>query len=206
MNRSQFYILFLAILLIIDTGINIYYDIKLIGWTLVVSWIGNCLNIIAALLDIIAVSRNSGPVCYHFSLILLVFGNFISLLLFFFVKYNGRFYFIKIASIALITSLISLIQIYLKRFPYMQELTRIEQQQLNPQMEQQQPLYQPENEPNVEPIDINIQQPQNESNVTPSEYQKPQFDVQATNEDTAPLPNFQQPQCQTVLENNSPIN
>ena len=88
----------------------------------------------------------------------------------------------------------------------MQELTRIEQQQLNPQMEQQQPLYQPENEPNVEPIDINIQQPQNESNVTPSEYQKPQFDVQAVNEDTAPLPNFQQPQGQTVLENSSPIN
>ena len=86
----------------------------------------------------------------------------------------------------------------------MQELTRIENQQLNQQMEQQQPLYQPGNESNVEPIDI--QQPQNDSNVTPSEYQKPQIDFQTVNEDTAPLPDFQQPQCQPILEDNSPIN
>ena len=86
----------------------------------------------------------------------------------------------------------------------MQELTRIEEQQLNPQIEQQQPLYQQENEANVEPIDI--QQPQNDTNVTPTDYQKPQIDYQPVNEETAPLPDFQQPQCQPVLENNSPIN
>ena len=204
MERIQIYILVLAILLILDTALNIYFDINLIGWTLVVSWIGNCLSIVSALLDIISTARNSGPIGYHCSLILLVFSDFIALLLFFFVRVNGRFYFIKLATIALISSLIALIQVYLKRFPYMQELTRIEEQQLNPQIEQQQPLYQQGNEANVEPIDI--QQPQNDTNVTPTDYQKPQIDYQPVNEETAPLPDFQQPQCQPVLENNSPIN
>ena len=201
MNRSQIYILLFSIVLLLDTALNIYYDINLVRWAYVVAWIGNCLNVVAAILAIIAVSCNLGPKFYQISLIILVLSDLISLLLFFFANIFGRFYFIKIANLAIITSLIALIQLYIKRLSFIQQVAQNGDQQMYEQVDQQQPLYQNENEPNASPIDI--QQPQNAPNITPSGYEKPHLDIQPINEATAPPPDFQQNQCYPVLEPNS---
>ena len=151
MNSLQIAILVLAILLILSTGFNIYAELPFSGWGIIISYVGNGINVVTSITLLIGVFRNLGKSFYKIPLIFLYVGDIISLFVFivFIVIYILNYP--KIINMVIITALIVIVHICLKKFGLVYANSQnAEQQQFLP-INFQQSQSQTDYEPNISP-------------------------------------------------------
>ena len=116
LNNWQIGILILSIVQILATGFSIYVNCYFIGFAVYISWLSDLLSLAASVMFIIAIFRNLGKRFHFIALIFLYVCEGLSLLVFILFRINYYINYSKIVLLCVITPLIVVVHLYLRKF------------------------------------------------------------------------------------------